>query len=261
MVSSSHPRPPVDPTLLNAGTVDAMWTNLGIWSTTREYPTAARALAELVGVAAGLGAADTVVDYACGYGDSLRLWVERFGVRRAIGVEPDPTVCDIVRRRIAGWGLADRLNIVTARAEACAPRQAAPDVTAVVCIDAAYHFRSRLTWWQLLVRDLPPGTRIACSDLVLADGRRASTALRGVAAAMRIPDVNLVDAAALCAGLHALSLRDVSTASLGAAVLDGFVAYAPRRGCALRVTSAGIGLLRRSGWVDYLLLAGTVGNA
>ena len=71
--SPALPRPPVDPAILNAGATDAMWTNLGFWPGASGYVEAARALAMHVGQAAQLRAGDVVADYACGYGDSLRL--------------------------------------------------------------------------------------------------------------------------------------------------------------------------------------------
>lgn len=261
IVSPSHPRPPVDPALLNAGAGDAMWTNLGDWHDATDYVQAAAALARRVGAAAALGAERVVVDYACGYGDSLRLWVEHFGVRRAIGVEPDPAVCAVVQARIARWGLSDRLRIVQGRAEDTAPRHVDAEANAVVCVDAAYHFRSRLRWWQMVVRDLPAGAGIACSDVLLADGQRVSLTLLGLATAMRIPGENLVDATWLGATLSALGVQGITQESLGHAVLDGFVARAPMRGLALRVTRAGIRTLRQRALVDYALIAGTVGAA
>lgn len=238
-----------------------MWTNLGDWHEATDYVQAAASLARRVGVAAALDEERVVVDYACGYGDSLRLWVEHFGVRRAIGVEPDPAVCAVVQARIARWGLSDRLRIVQGRAEDTAPRHVDAEANAVVCVDAAYHFRSRLRWWQMVVRDLPAGARIACSDVLLADGQRVSLTLLGLAAAMRIPGENLVDATWLGATLSALGVQGITHESLGQAVLDGFVARAPMRGLALRVTRAGVRALRQRALVDYALIAGTVGAA
>jgi SAM-dependent methyltransferase len=255
MAPPSHPRPPVDPSLLNAGT-EEMWTNLGDWRHATAYGAAARALATRVGNAARLRPDDVVVDYACGFGDSLRLWVETFGVRRAVGVEPDPEVCAIVRARIAQWGLASRLAVVTARAEDLAPTDADAAVSAVVCVDAAYHFRTRDDWWRRLVRALPRGARLAASDLALADGQRPRLFTRAVAAAFGIPVANLCDAATIERRLDALGVTARRVDSIGTDVLDGFVAHARGRGAALRLTRSGIRVLRRASRLEYVLVSG-----
>lgn len=260
MAPPSHPRPPVDPSLLNAGAGE-MWTNLGDWRDTTTYGAAARALATRVGKAAGLGAEDVVVDYACGYGDSLRLWVEAFGVRHAVGVEPDPEVCAVVRARIAQWGLASRLTVVTSRAEDLAPCDADAAVSAVVCVDAAYHFRTRADWWRMLARTLPRGGRIAASDLALADGKRAGLVARAVAGVFGIPGANLCDAATLARELADLGVRERRVESIGADVLDGFVAHARGRGTALRLTRTAIRALRRAARLGYVLVSGRAPGA
>lgn len=260
MAPSSHPRPPVDPSLLNAGG-EEMWTNLGAWRDTTSYGVAARALATRVGKAAALGPDDVVVDYACGFGDSLRLWVEAFGVRRAVGVEPDPEVCAVVRARIAQWGLASRLSVVTSRAEDLVPTIADAAVSAVVCVDAAYHFRTRADWWRMLGRTLPRAARIAASDLALADGRRAGLVARAIAGVFRIPAANLCDAAALARELATLGVVEPRVESIGADVLDGFVTHARGGGTALRLTRTGIRTLRRAARLDYVLVSGRTPGA
>lgn len=234
-----------------------MWTNLGDWSATRRYADAARALAERVGTAAALRASDTVVDYACGFGDSLRLWVERFGVRRAIGIEPDPDICRVVRKRIVAWGMADRIEIREGRAEDLAPRAVDTDASAVVCVDAAYHFRTRERWWQLVADDLPPGGRIATADVLLSTAHRVRLPTRLCAAAMGIPAANLYDAPALTAKLAALPLRDLRIESCGVVVLDGFAQQAAAPAIAVRVTRAALRWLRAQGAVDYVIAAAT----
>ncbi|MFM8781028.1 MAG: SAM-dependent methyltransferase, partial [Gemmatimonadota bacterium] len=163
------PRPVVDPALLNA-TATTRWTNLGWWEAdVRDYATAARALATRVGEAAELRAGDVVVDMACGYGDSLAHWVTAFGVARVVGVEPDPAVSAAVRARIAAWGLADRITVITATAETFDLAVHVPDATAIVCVDAAYHFRSRGAWLARIAESAPSGTRIGFSDLAVRD--------------------------------------------------------------------------------------------
>jgi cyclopropane fatty-acyl-phospholipid synthase-like methyltransferase len=257
MRHTPHPRPPVDPAVLNADPAE-MWTNLGDWRETATYAEAARGLATRVGERAGLGPRDVVVDYACGFGDSLRLWVEAFDVRRAVGIEPDPDVCETVRARVARWGLTSRIEVVASRAELCPATRAAPDVTAVVCVDAAYHFRSRLDWWRMLAQQLPDGARIATCDLVLADNRRAGPLTHAIAAAFGIPRENLYDAATLHRALEASGLAEVRIESVGSRVLRGFAAHAPSRNRALRLTKLGIRTLWGRGRIDYLLASGVV---
>lgn len=235
-----------------------MWTNLGDWQDSRDYGSAARALATRVGAAAALRAGDVVVDYACGFGDSLRLWVDHFGVRRVVGVEPDPAVCETVRTRIARWGLQDRIAVVRSRAEALPPRAAAADVTAVVSVDAAYHFRSRLAWWRMLGVDLPPGARVACSDLCIADDRRVGMLGRSLARMMGIPTENLVPTSVLQQALREVMRSDVRLEPCGRSVLDGFAAHAPARGLQLRITKTSIRALRRRGLLEYAILSATV---
>ena len=260
MSPSSHPRPPVDPALLNAG-ADTQWTNLGDWRVATAYGAAARALAMRVGAAARLGHDDGVGDYACGFGDSLRLWVEACGVRRAVGVEPDPDLCAAVQRRIAGWGLATRVSIVTARAESLAPTAADAAVTAVVCVDAAYHFRTRDAWGCRLMQTLPRGARVAYSDLAIADGQRPGFMTRGLARAFGIPGANLDSAAALGQRLTALGFRDARVESIGGDALDGFVTHVRGLGMPLRLTRAAIRALRRRPWIDYVLVSGRAPGA
>lgn len=248
----------MDPALLNGGATDAMWTNLGDWSVARHYPDAATALAARVGAATRLGPGDSVVDYACGYGDSLRLWVERFGVAKVVGIEPDPAVVAVVQERIARWGVSDRVSVRTATAESTAPRAAAADVTAVVCVDAAYHFRTRAQWIARVAADLQPGARLGFSDLVCEDGADVPLSLRLAARAMHIPHANLVDFTALLRECIAHGLTPHEFVSAGHHVLDGFVAHAPRRGLPLRLTRQALQWFRRRRAIDYVIIGATI---
>jgi SAM-dependent methyltransferase len=253
MRNASHPRPPVDPARLNA-TADTMWMNLGWWPGAASYGDAAQALACRVGEAAGLRAGDVVVDYACGYGDSLRLWVERFGVASVVGVEPDPAVTAIVERRIAAWGLAGRIRIVSARAEPTPPRALAADVSAVVSVDAAYHFHTRHEWLAVCLAQLPVGGRIGTADLVCTPRGVRSWSGRLLARAMRIPHPNLQTSEAISDALVRSGARILRDESAGGAVLDGFATFAPGTALAVRATRTAIRAARQYGLVDYRIV-------
>lgn len=256
MHARSQPRPPVDPARLNGRRADTMWTNLGWWPGASSYPEAARALAQRVGEAAQLSSIDSVVDYACGYGDSLRLWVEQFDVRRVIGVEPDPQVCAVIRERVASWGLTERIRVHCARAEDSAPRQLAADVTAVVSVDAAYHFVTRMRWLQTVLADLPSGGRLGLADLSVEPTAMPSRLLGLLGRVMGIPRENWMSAAEILEFVVASGGVETTYLAAGQAVLDGFVRNARdmQAGVALGLTRWALAALRRRRVVDYLIL-------
>jgi cyclopropane fatty-acyl-phospholipid synthase-like methyltransferase len=195
-----------------------------------------------------------VVDYACGYGDSLKLWIDEFRVARVVGVEPDPNVTATIRTRIADWGLADRIRVVTARAEDLTPTDAAPDVTAVVCVDAAYHFDTRHDWLTRTIRALPPHGRLGISDLeVCARGSRLWRT-EVLARVIQMPSANLQTAEDVERTLTEAGARIVWSETAGEAVLDGFASHAMGSGVPFAVTRGLIKLARRGRLVDYRIV-------
>jgi MPBQ/MSBQ methyltransferase len=231
-----------------------MWTNLGSWTGVTAYPDAARELARRVGSAAGLRGGDVVVDYGCGFGDSLRLWIESFGVARVLGVEPDPAVTAIVRERIASWKLGHRISVVTASAEGADAARIASGVTAIVSVDAAYHFSTRAAWLAHCAAALPHGGRLGVADLALTPRGRRDPRTRVAAGLVGVPKENLVTAAELEAQMTASGLQVTSNEGAGDAVLDGFADSARKGGSRVAVTRMLLRLVRRARLVDYRVI-------
>lgn len=248
------PRPPIDPAALNADPRDTMWTNLGYWPGAATYAEAAAALALRVGQAAQLHAGDVVVDYACGYGDSLRLWVERFAVARVIGVEPDAELARTVRERIHRWGLTDRITIESERAERTAPDSLAGDVTAVVCVDGAYHFDTRRKWLLRTLQALPSGGRLGIADLVFAARAAGSWRVAGLARLVNVPAANLETTDQLETTVTGAGARIRWSEGAGEAVLDGFCRNVPARNLPIELTRRMIRFARRGRLVDYRII-------
>jgi cyclopropane fatty-acyl-phospholipid synthase-like methyltransferase len=226
---AQQPRQVVDPALLNA-TPATRWTNLGWWGDAdpnTPYADAAHALAWQVGRAAGLRTGDIVVDIACGHGDSLRLWVEAFGVARVIGVEPDAALGAAIRARVAAWGLGDRITVHTATAEEFDLARIAPDATAIVCVDAAYHFRTRAAWLRGLAATAAPGTRLGFTDLALHEAPASSRVL-WFAERAGIPAANLWSIAEIPEALQTAGFAEIDVTDIGTAVIDGFRAFVSR---------------------------------
>lgn len=221
-------RPIVSPALLNGAGAATQWTNLGFWRSTRSYPEAARELARRVGRAAGLRAGHVVVDYACGFGDSLALWVREFGVTRVIGVEADETAAATAERRVTEWGIADRVRIVRSTAEAFLPAREAPDATAVVCVDAAYHFVDRAAWLHALSSSLPVGTRVGFADLTVSRRARRARFVHAVARRAGIPETNLWVLEDIEPALAAAGMELDRIVRCGHDVVGGFARFALR---------------------------------
>lgn len=268
-MTPTHPRPPLDPALLNAPDRASEWANLGWWSAGARYPDAAAELARRTGSAAQLSAGDAVLDYACGHGDSLRMWIEEFGAARAVGVEPDPAVAAHARARVASWGLSDRITIVTARAEEFAPARDASGTTAVVCVDAAYLFRTRGLWLRLLARGCAPGTRLGFVDLAVPRTSTVTDAELRFARRFGLHAGNLWKADEIEEEFDAAGYASVVSERCSREVLDGFTGFARQewwrmlshrtqggwRALAVAWTLAGA---RRAGAVDAVLISARV---
>ena len=259
-------RPVVDPTLLNTVGGTAQWTNLGYWREARTYEEAASELARRVGRAAALGPGDVVLDIACGHGDSLALWVNEFGVKRAIGVEPDPALVLAAQERANIWGLRDRITLRRGEAETLEIARDFPGVTAVVCVDAAYHFDTRAKWLKRLGAGVAPGTRLGLADLLVPYRHRASRGVASIAKRALIPVDNLWSAQDVEPTLAEGGWVLDRLVRCGDEVLGGFSRFAlrsalhwvlrPRTG-GWRALATGVGIAGagRGGRLDYAIIS------
>ena len=260
------PRPVVDPSLLNGPGSLTQWANLGFWREAGSYPEAAAELARRVGKAARLGPDDVVLDLACGFGDSLALWVREFGVQRVVGIETDPAVVVDATARVRGWHLSDRITLRCEAAEYVAVPVACPKVTAVVCVDAAYHFVTRASWLKGLAKDLPKGTKLALADLLVSPRGERSHRIRTMAASAGIPKENLWTAFDVEPVLSDAGFRVERMVRCGPEVLGGVASHAlaragawalhPARGGWRALATAGaIAIGRRRERLDYAIIS------
>lgn len=106
---------------------------------------------------AEVGPGDVLVDIGCGDG---RIIVEAAATRgcRAIGVEHDARLVDEARRRIAGAGLTERVEVVDSHVDESSNLPEGSVYLVFVPVDAASALVRRL------LRDVAPGTRIVAHE-------------------------------------------------------------------------------------------------
>ena len=259
----------VDRALLHRGGPACGWGNLGDWSEATQYAQACEALATRVGRAATLGAGDAVLEVACGGGDGLALWLERFAVAKVRGVDVHPESVAVARARLEGPAFALRGRVDVGDAVALTTIADA-SVDAIVSVDAAYHFAPRDRFFAEARRVLRPGGRLALTDLALASTPRGgveNAAVCALARACAVPRENLMTERAYSSQLTAAGFSEPRLERLDQAVLGGFSSFVQRHfrthGAAtlaagwpkVLVTGWAAGLVQRRGWVHYVLVS------
>jgi SAM-dependent methyltransferase len=200
------------------------WCNLGLWPAADKltasrgvcrFREACEALALALGRAASLQSGDAVLDIGVGFADQTTLWPSRFGARRVVGVEPSAEHVAAAKAAQQKAITATTSSAAVAAAVAAVElhvgsAHALPDCCdagtfdAVLCLDCAYHFRTREAFLRTAHQMLRPGGRFAAADLVAsgcgggsvrhddgastgaggADGRRQRRGWRQLARAM-----------------------------------------------------------------------------
>jgi SAM-dependent methyltransferase len=259
----------IDRDLLHRGGAARRWANLGDWTAARTYAEACEALAARVGSAARLGADDAVVEVACGEGEGLRLWLERFGVRRATGIDVQEGAIARARGLLARVA-RERWDVAVGSATDLGAI-ATGTIDAVVCVDAAYHFDPRDAFFAEARRVLRAGGRLALTDVVLSHPRPSR--IEALAArASAVPRANLGDEAAYVARLEAAGFEGIVVERLDDAVLRGFAAFVRRHVVAhglrsirggwpkVLATAVAADLALRGGRVHYVMLSAGAGG-
>ena len=145
--------------LLSTGsaTEQGLYLNLGYWQRATSIDEASQDLARLVAGTARMGPGDSVLDCGFGFGDQDILWAQSFRPDRIAGLNITPSQVALARRRVAEAGLADRIDLREGSATAIPFALESFDV--VVALECAFHFHTRVRFFQEAWRVLSPGGR------------------------------------------------------------------------------------------------------
>ena len=144
--------------------------HLGLWDTppaldtpcaAGEFEAAQQRLTDCVIDACAPQPGHCVADIACGLGGTLATLAER-------NANLDLVALNIDARQLAACrSIACPGSLSLLQADACALPLAASSVDRVICLEAAFHFASRATFFGECARVMRPGARLVLTDILL----------------------------------------------------------------------------------------------
>ena len=104
----------------------------------------------------------SVIDFGCGYGETLAIWAEAFSIR-GTGIDIRPHACERAEKKMRERGLSDQIGIVCSDAKSSAFKENSFD--AAICIGATFAWGDFRDTLQACRRAIKPDGRIGIGEL------------------------------------------------------------------------------------------------
>lgn len=148
----------------DAPTSRGLYLNLGYWAEADNLDDACEDMVRLVGDAARLSAADTVLDCGFGFAEQDIFWARSARPRGIVGLNITPSQVLHARERVRRAGVEDIVDLRTGSATDMPFDDASFDV--VIALESAFHFQTRERFLREAHRVLRPGGRVVVADII-----------------------------------------------------------------------------------------------
>jgi cyclopropane fatty-acyl-phospholipid synthase-like methyltransferase len=198
------------------------WGNLGYWKSNNDYSLACSALADELAMAVQLDDMSNVFDAGFGCGDQLLLWLKKYQVNSIQGINYSESQTRLAKNRLADSGFIQTVNNISygsvTEMDEFAPSHLSDETNAVLALDCAYHFPSRIQFFASSYKKLNKSGRIGLTDILLSDSEVSlfkRIVLRSMLFLSRIPQANIVTISTYKkelseAGFKNIVIRDIS---------------------------------------------------
>lgn len=213
--------------ILNTGS--SYWGNLGFWKSSSDYSSACCALAEELAKAAQLNQSSNVFDAGFGCGDQLLLWLQKYEINSLQGINFSKSQTHLAQQRLIENGFAKTANNLKAGSVADMDDGSIihenKNINTVLALDCAYHFPSRIQFFESSYETLAKSGCIGLTDIVLSD-KQSSIRQRFILNVMlflsRIPKNNIVSLDAYKGQLMEVGFENINAIDISDHVFSPF---------------------------------------
>jgi len=206
----------------------SLWLNCGYWKNARNYNNACEDLCLLMAKSGQFNTNDTLLDVGFGYGEQDLYWMEKYNLKKIVGINITPLHVKIAKERVHKHGLSHRIEYKNESAPYLNFENETFDK--VSALESAFHFKTRNIFFKEAFRVLKPDGRIVLADMLPSPKENHNGIIKRLRRKwVSIPQENMYDRIQYKKNLEKYGFRDVEIISIAKYVYPGMAKFTQKR--------------------------------